>query len=199
MRSAALNRPGSRASSARPPPAPAPRSAGSSQGRDRRSLSRHVWRQATGVRRTLRAEARRWRPRAWRPVAPRLCFNSRRHDRLASVRDHDDITGLEVRRRVLEEAQVFAGCVVETVDGQRTSVSTGWRPSKTLRRSVEDAIAWTVSSRAIRKEWEPRTAATGLLKTEWEEICARALYGLVGSAALPCGFPHRPELLNPVC
>jgi hypothetical protein len=109
MRSAALNRPGSRASSARPPPAPAPRSAGSSQGRDRRSLSRHVWRQATGVRRTLRAEARRWRPRAWRPVAPRLCFNSRRHDRLASVRDHDDITGLEVRRRVLEEAQVFAG------------------------------------------------------------------------------------------
>jgi hypothetical protein len=28
----------------------------------------------------------------------RLCFNSGRHDRLASVRDHDDITGLEIRR-----------------------------------------------------------------------------------------------------
>jgi hypothetical protein len=26
-----------------------------------------------------------------------------------------------------------------------------------------------------------------------------APYGLVGSAALPCGLPHRPELLNPVC
>jgi hypothetical protein len=42
----------------------------------------------------------------------RLCFNSRRHNRLPSVRDHDDITGLEVRRRVLEEAEVITGCVM---------------------------------------------------------------------------------------
>jgi hypothetical protein len=41
----------------------------------------------------------------------------RRHDRLASVRDHDNITGLEVRRGVLEEAEVVTGCVVEAVDG----------------------------------------------------------------------------------
>jgi hypothetical protein len=50
---------------------------------------------------------------------PRLCFNSGRHERFASVPEHDDITGFEVRRRVLEEAEVIAGCVVETVDGHR--------------------------------------------------------------------------------
>jgi hypothetical protein len=49
----------------------------------------------------------------------RLCLNPRRHDRLPSVRDHDDITGLEVRHRMLEEAQVVAGCVVETIDRHR--------------------------------------------------------------------------------
>jgi hypothetical protein len=47
-----------------------------------------------------------------------LCFNTRRHDRFPPVRDHDDITGLKVRRRVLEETEIIAGCVVETVDGQ---------------------------------------------------------------------------------
>jgi hypothetical protein len=36
----------------------------------------------------------------------RLCFNSGRHGRLTSVGDHDDITGLGVRCRVLEEAEV---------------------------------------------------------------------------------------------
>jgi hypothetical protein len=35
--------------------------------------------------------------------------------RLAFVRQHDDITGLEVRCGVLEEAEVLAGCVVESV------------------------------------------------------------------------------------
>jgi hypothetical protein len=49
----------------------------------------------------------------------RLGFNSRRHNRLPSVGEHDDITGLEVRRGVLEAAEVVAGCVVETVDGYR--------------------------------------------------------------------------------
>jgi hypothetical protein len=57
----------------------------------------------------------------------RLCFNSRRHDRFAPVRDHDDITGFEVRRRVLQEAEVVAGCVVETVDGHLRRVSTDSR------------------------------------------------------------------------
>ena len=38
----------------------------------------------------------------------RRYFDSRRHDRLAPVRDHDDITGLDVRRRVFEEAEVVA-------------------------------------------------------------------------------------------
>ena len=49
----------------------------------------------------------------------RLCLNTRRHDRLPSVSEHDDITGLEVRRRVLDEAEIIAGCVVEAVDGHR--------------------------------------------------------------------------------
>jgi hypothetical protein len=52
---------------------------------------------------------------------PRLCLNTRRHDCLPSVREHDDITGLEVRRGMLEEAKVGAGCVVEAVDGNRGS------------------------------------------------------------------------------
>jgi hypothetical protein len=51
---------------------------------------------------------------------PRLCFNTRRHDRLPSVRDHD-ITGLKVRRGVLKEAEVAAGRIVEMVDRHRSS------------------------------------------------------------------------------
>jgi hypothetical protein len=47
---------------------------------------------------------------------PRLRLNTGRHERLPSVREHDDITELEVRRRVLEEAEVITGCVMETVD-----------------------------------------------------------------------------------
>jgi hypothetical protein len=39
--------------------------------------------------------------------------------RLASVRQHDDITGLKIRRRVLEGAEVLAGCIVESVDRHR--------------------------------------------------------------------------------
>jgi len=49
----------------------------------------------------------------------RLCLNTRRHDRFPPVSEHDDITGLKVRRRVLEETAVVAGCVVEAVDGHR--------------------------------------------------------------------------------
>jgi hypothetical protein len=75
-----------------------------------------------GVRRRLRAETVRWRPRAARPVDPnRLCVNACGHDRLASIRDHDDITGLDVRRRVFQEAEIIASCVMEPVDGHRAS------------------------------------------------------------------------------
>jgi hypothetical protein len=49
----------------------------------------------------------------------RLCFNASRHDRLSSLHEHD-ITGLEVRRRVLEEAEVIAGRIVESVDRHRS-------------------------------------------------------------------------------
>jgi hypothetical protein len=38
----------------------------------------------------------------------RLCFNACRHDCLPSVRDDHDITGLKVRRKVLEEAAVMS-------------------------------------------------------------------------------------------
>jgi hypothetical protein len=51
----------------------------------------------------------------------RLCFNARGHDRLASIRDHHDITRLDVRRRVFQGTEVVAGCVVETVDRHRAS------------------------------------------------------------------------------
>ena len=55
---------------------------------------------AMGMRRRLQAETGRWQPRAWRPaVRTRLCLNARRHDRLSSVRDHDDIAGLEIWAR----------------------------------------------------------------------------------------------------
>ena len=46
---------------------------------------------------------------------PRLCFNSRRHERLASVGNHDHITRLDVRRGVLKEAEIVPGRVVEAV------------------------------------------------------------------------------------
>jgi hypothetical protein len=46
---------------------------------------------------------------------PRLCFNSGRHERFASVPEQDNFTGFEVRRRMLEEAEVVAGRVVEAV------------------------------------------------------------------------------------
>ena len=61
----------------------------------------------------------------------RLGLDASRHDRLTSVRDHDDITGLEVRRRVLEEAEVVAGCVVETVDGHAVPSIDSWRRANT--------------------------------------------------------------------
>jgi hypothetical protein len=32
----------------------------------------------------------------------RLCFNARGHDRLASIREHDNVPGFEVRRKVFE-------------------------------------------------------------------------------------------------
>ena len=53
----------------------------------------------------------------------RLGFNSRCHDRLSSVREDDNVTGLDVRGRVLEEAEIIAGGVVKAVDRHRHSVS----------------------------------------------------------------------------
>ena len=41
-----------------------------------------------------------------------------------------------------------------------------------------------------------RTRASRLPRLSCEPLVP---YGLVGSAALPCGFPHSPELLNPAC
>jgi hypothetical protein len=38
----------------------------------------------------------------------RLGFDARRHDRLASIRDHDNVPGFKVRRRVFQEAEVVA-------------------------------------------------------------------------------------------
>lgn len=54
---------------------------------------------------------------ATRCPQPGAASTPRRHDRLPSVRDHDDITGLEVRCRVFQEAEVVTGCVAEAVDG----------------------------------------------------------------------------------
>jgi hypothetical protein len=51
----------------------------------------------------------------------RLCFNARGQERLPSIGDHDDITGLEVWRGMLEKAEVVAGRVVKAVDGHRAS------------------------------------------------------------------------------
>jgi hypothetical protein len=45
---------------------------------------------------------------------PRLSFNARRHERLSPVRQHDDVTGLEVRCGMLEEAEVL-----RAADGRR--------------------------------------------------------------------------------
>jgi len=67
------------------------------------------------------------RPRAW------LGLDASRDERLSSVRDYDDITGLKVRRRMLEEAEVVAGCVVETVDGHAVPSIDSWRRANTLR------------------------------------------------------------------
>jgi hypothetical protein len=39
----------------------------------------------------------------------RLCLDPRRHYRLPPISEHDDITGLEVRRGVLEDAEILAG------------------------------------------------------------------------------------------
>ena len=50
-----------------------------------------------------------------RPWA-RLCFNPRSYDPFSSVREHQNITGLEIGGGVLEETEIFAGCVVDAVD-----------------------------------------------------------------------------------
>ena len=47
---------------------------------------------------------------------PGLFLNPRRHDPFSSICEHDNITGLEVRRGMLEEAEIVASCVVESVD-----------------------------------------------------------------------------------
>ena len=39
---------------------------------------------------------------------PRLGLDARGDDRLTSLREHDDVTGLDVWRRVLEEPEVVA-------------------------------------------------------------------------------------------
>ena len=99
------------ASSARPPRARAPRSAGSSRGRTRRWSRRSS---AASARSPLRAA---------RPADPTPALLQVAPSRPPRV--HDDITRLEVRGRVLEEAEIFAGCVMKAVDRHACCVSTG--------------------------------------------------------------------------
>jgi len=70
---------------------------------------------------------------------PRLCFSRRRHDAFSSVRDPDNITWLEVRRRVLEEAEIFAGRVMNAVDRRRRGTSTGcWHSEIPRKRTASE-------------------------------------------------------------
>jgi hypothetical protein len=62
-----------------------------------------------------------------------LGFNSRRHQRISSIRQHENITGFEVRGRVLEGAEVVSGGVVKAVD--RHGVLE-YRPVRRVPRSV---------------------------------------------------------------
>ena len=52
----------------------------------------------------------------------RLALDPRRHERLAPVREKDDVTRLEVRRWMLEEAEVVACRVAEAVGRHASSV-----------------------------------------------------------------------------
>ena len=78
---------------------------------------------------------------------------------------------------MLEESKIVAGRIVEAVDRQPHAVS---------REKEREGVPLAL--------WQ-----TGLPRCAGEEAPASASYGLVGSAALPCGLPHSPELLNPVC
>ena len=63
---------------------------------------------ALGLRDGLVATQRRRRDsdfeQRYQLTPTRLCFNARGHERLASIRDHHDITRLDVRRGVLDQA-----------------------------------------------------------------------------------------------
>ena len=52
-----------------------------------------------------------------------LRLHPRSNERLSAVGDHDHVTGLDVRRGVLEAPEVVAGRVVEAVGRHRASVA----------------------------------------------------------------------------
>ena len=57
----------------------------------------------------------------------RVCLDGR-FGRVAPVGEHDHITRLDVRRGVLDQAEVVAGGVVEAVGRHQASVAAGtWR------------------------------------------------------------------------
>jgi hypothetical protein len=68
----------------------------------------------------------RW-PLQRRNERSRFRLNPRRDERLPTIGEHD--TGLEVRGKVLEESEVLAGCVVETVGGHVVMI-TCWALSR---------------------------------------------------------------------
>lgn len=58
-----------------------------------------------------------------------LGLDTRRHECLPTVSDHDHVSGLDVRRGVLEEADVVAGVIVQAI---------GWHGAYVTLERVED-------------------------------------------------------------
>jgi hypothetical protein len=54
---------------------------------------------------------------------PAVRFNPGGAEHLPAVLEHDHVTGSEIWRRVLEQAEVVTGCVMEAVDRHLHAVS----------------------------------------------------------------------------
>jgi hypothetical protein len=111
---------------------------------------------------------RDWRHRYLKhgdPLTPtRLCFNPRRHDPFSSFCEHHNITGLKVRRWVLQQAEVVSGCVVEAVDRHSRSIG-GWHEFDHPRSR---------SGRRLRSSSASRAVSVALWVADWKLEAAGA-------------------------
>ncbi|MBM2823520.1 MAG: hypothetical protein HW413_2266 [Thermoleophilia bacterium] len=79
---------------------------------------------------------------------PTVRLHASRNERLPSVREHDDVTGLDIRRRVLDQAEVIAG----RVGGGRSAIATNLAGRLTPGVTGERISSWPVEMMCLRSE-----------------------------------------------